>query len=150
MTEGRSALGIWYGSMPVGSLYFDHRDERWSLQYLPAWLAEPSAFALSPQLPLHPPAEGHRSSTVRRFLQNLLPEGQQLDDVAKSCGLSKNNVYGLVQALGAETTGAFRFLPIDVTEDGPQDQPPRLGGAETGLCCKATRAGTRACRGVQQ
>ncbi|MBF5007377.1 HipA domain-containing protein [Diaphorobacter caeni] len=126
MTEANaSALGIWCGGERVGSIQFDHGDERWGLQYSPTWLANGAAFPLSPQLPLQTPPEGHGSSAVRRFLQNLLPEGPQLDDIARACGLSKANVYGLVQALGAETTGAFRFLPIDATGDEAVDQPAR-------------------------
>ena len=126
MTQAPLALNIWCGSESVGRVQFDPLDERWSLQYSPSWQADDAAFALSPQLPLQAPATGYGSSTLRRFLQNLLPEGQQLDDIARSCGLSKSNVYGLVQALGAETTGAFRFLPVDAVGREPTGQPARV------------------------
>jgi serine/threonine-protein kinase HipA len=53
--------------------------------------------------------------------KNLLPEGRALDIVAASQGVAKTNVYGLIQALGAETTGAFRFLPHG--EDGWRPRP---------------------------
>lgn len=54
-----------------------------------------------------------QSRSIRWFLENLLPEGRALDIVAASQGISKNSLFGLIAAVGAETTGAFRFLPPD-------------------------------------
>jgi serine/threonine-protein kinase HipA len=53
------------------------------------------------------------SSTVRRFLENLLPEGRALDIVSTTSQVSKNNIYGLIRALGQETSGALSFRPDD-------------------------------------
>lgn len=58
---------------------------------------------------------------MRRFIENLLPEGRALDIAASANGVAKTNVYGLIHELGAETTGAFRFLPDGV--DGAIEQP---------------------------
>ena len=52
-------------------------------------------------------AEAH-STDVRLFFENLLPEGQALDDAACASGTSKSNLMGLMIALGKETAGAIR------------------------------------------
>jgi serine/threonine-protein kinase HipA len=51
---------------------------------------------------------------VRRFFENLLPEGKALDDAAAAHRLSKANLYGLLHVLGRETTGAITLLPEGV------------------------------------
>ncbi len=117
-------LALWAGRRHVADIRHLPLDDAWTLAYTPAWLADPDAYPLSPALPLAPPAGGHRSASVRRFLENLLPEGRALDIVASVRGVAKTNVHGLIQALGTETTGAFRFLAPH--EDGarPPDEHP--------------------------
>ena len=97
----------------MADIRYQAEDETWALAYSPEWLASPEAYGLSPALPLQAPAGGYTSASVRRFIENLLPEGRALDIVAASQGVAKSNVYGLIQALGTETTGAFRFLTPD-------------------------------------
>lgn len=109
-------LKLWSSETPVADVRYQAEDETWALTYTPEWLASPQAYGLSPALPLQAPEQGYASASVRRFIENLLPEGRALDIVAASQGVTKSNVYGLIQALGAETTGAFRFLPPD--QDG--------------------------------
>jgi serine/threonine-protein kinase HipA len=91
----------------------DPLNESWSLAYTADWRSDRQAIALSPALQLHAECS---SASIRRFIENLLPEGRALDIVASAQGVAKSNVYGLIRALGAETTGAFRFLPQG--EDG--------------------------------
>ncbi len=57
-------------------------NDRWSLDYDADWVATPAAFPLSPALPFHPPAEGYAAGAVKRFVENLLPEGRALDITA--------------------------------------------------------------------
>jgi serine/threonine-protein kinase HipA len=47
------------------------------------------------------------SATVRRFIENLLPKGRALDIAATIHKVSRNNIFGLVRELGAETAGAL-------------------------------------------
>lgn len=112
-------LSLWTHKRHVADIGHLPLDDHWSLSYRPDWQNDPAAFPLSPALPLQAPPEGYRSASIRRFLENLLPEGRALDIVASTQGVVKSNVYGLIQALGAETTGAFRFLPHG--EDGAQE-----------------------------
>ena len=114
-------LSLWAQQRHVAEIGHMALEDQWSLNYTAAWQADPDAFPLSPALPLQAPPGGYGSASIRRFLENLLPEGRALDIVASSCGVAKSNVYGLIHALGAETTGAFRFLPQG--EDGSKEQP---------------------------
>ena len=50
---------------------------------------------------------------MRRFLENLLPEGRALDIVASTYQVAKNNLYGLIRELGQETSGALAFFAAE-------------------------------------
>lgn len=117
-------LSLWSQDTSVADIGYDPATESWSLAYSPAWKKSPDAYNLTPALPLHPPVGGYASSTVKRFLENLLPEGRALDIVVSSNGIAKSNIYGLIRALGSETTGAFRFLAADDTGDAPSTPAP--------------------------
>jgi len=83
--------------------------DTWSLAYAGTWLELPSAFPLSPALPLTPPGQAYDSRSIKRFIEHLLPEGHALDVAVTSNGLAKSNVFGLIRALGSETAGVLRF-----------------------------------------
>lgn len=118
MTASSHLLCLWMDKRLIADIEYEPAEEHWSLRYAADWLADPDAFPLSPAMSLGAKIS---SGTVRRFLENLLPEGHALDIVASSQGIAKSNVFGLIHALGAETTGAFRFLPQGV--DGTVEQP---------------------------
>jgi serine/threonine-protein kinase HipA len=110
---GEHALFLWASDRKVARLGYTPMDDRWSLQYVPEWIAHAAAFPLSPALPFMAPEAGYAPGSVKRFIENLLPEGRALDISATTYRLSKSNVFGLISALGAETAGAFRFWPGD-------------------------------------
>ncbi len=104
-------LEVWLDQDRVGTLTFDARGNRFAFDYLAEWSARSDAYPLSPGLPLintEQPADVH-SAIVRRFFENLLPEGQALDDAARNHQISKGNLVGLLIALGRETAGALRL-----------------------------------------
>jgi HipA-like protein len=105
------ALALWANGQRVAELAHEAMDDKWSFGYDAAWLKDAAAFPLSPALPLTRPAEGYPSAVVKRFIENLLPEGRALEVIAAISKVSKSNVYALIAELGAETTGAFRFWP---------------------------------------
>jgi len=105
----RHALWVYAGRSCAGTLAYDSLDHAFSFEYDTAWVEAAQAYPLSPHFPLRGPAPS--SATVRRFLENLLPEGRALDVVATTHRISKSNVFGLVRELGAETAGALSFLP---------------------------------------
>lgn len=103
------ALNVFDGTSRVGALGYESLDEVFSFEYDPRWTGFAQSYSISPHiLMLGQPAA---SSTVRRFLENLLPEGRALDIVATTNQVSRNNIYGLIRELGQETSGALRFLP---------------------------------------
>ncbi|MEO8152501.1 MAG: HipA domain-containing protein [Rhodoglobus sp.] len=116
------SLSIWADSQKVAILSYEPLSDRWSLSYERDWVADPRAFPLSPALPFEPPESGYAVGALKRFVENLLPEGRALDITATTYHVSKSNIFGLINALGTETTGAFRFWP-------PNEQPPSVAAA---------------------
>ncbi len=107
-------LNAWAAGRRVGTLIYDGATGRFAFEYVPEWVASGTAFPLSPALPLQRPQEvrdEHHSVSVRRFFENLLPEGKALDDAVAAHRLSKANLYGLLRVLGRESTGAISLLP---------------------------------------
>jgi serine/threonine-protein kinase HipA len=123
-------LSVWANSDHVADITHDARHDTWDLAYTPLWRGRPDSFPLCPSLPMPPP--GHSAAiryppgAIKRFLENLLPEGHALDAVATSQRISRNNIFGLVRTIGSEATGAFRFVSPDSTGAGPHSEtPPR-------------------------
>jgi len=105
-------LQVFRAQDPVGLLRFDPESDAFSFDYAASWVTRADTFQLSPHIPFDQPAS---AVTVRRFIQNLLPEGQALDVAASYSNVSKGNVFGLIHALGSESAGALRFLPLSRT-----------------------------------
>ncbi len=104
----RDELSVFDGTAQVGTLAYESLEERFSFNYEAAWRAKPSAYSISPHI-LMMATDPYPSGNVRRFLENLLPEGRALDIVATTHKVSKNNLYGLIRELGRETAGALSF-----------------------------------------
>jgi serine/threonine-protein kinase HipA len=88
----------------LGKILLEEKGELYALEYAPSWL-DGVGFPVSPHLK---PGEC-ASESVRRFLANLLPEGRWLEELAVSTHISRSNIFGLVAAIGTETTGALTF-----------------------------------------
>lgn len=114
-----SALDVFAEEQRVGRLAFDAEGERFEFCYATSWQDSPGAWPISPSFPLDgaPPSSG----SVRRYLENLLPEGRALDVVLSTTRLARANVFGLVRELGRELSGALSFLPEGTAP------PPRAG-----------------------
>lgn len=106
------ALDIYAGSAHVARLGLDRIADRYHLQYTQAWQHSADGYALSPHLPWGQAADTH---AIRRFLENLLPEGRALDVASVHSNIQKNNIFGLIRYLGRETTGGLTFLPAGQT-----------------------------------
>ncbi len=119
------ALTLWADGQKVATLGYEALNDRWSLNYDADWVAAHGAFPLSPVLPFQPSADGYAVGAVKRFVENLLPEGRALDITATTYRVSKSNIYALISALGTETTGAFRFWRSDEVPPVVAAKPPR-------------------------
>lgn len=97
-------LAVFLNRERLGTITLHGQEDRYELEYAPSWLDGPG-FPISPHLK---PGEC-RSESVKRFLSNLLPEGKYLEELSMDNQVSKNNIFGLVALIGAETTGALSF-----------------------------------------
>lgn len=88
----------------LGKIILDRQSETYGLEYDETWIGG-GGFPISPHLKFHKSTD----DSVRRFLSNLLPEGRWLEELSLSSHISKSNTYGLIAAIGSETTGALTF-----------------------------------------
>jgi len=102
MSDNR--LKITIAGRVVASIWIDKDDETYKFEYGDEW--KENGFAVSPHLKLHQPL---KSGTVRRFLENLIPEGKGLEDITKFAHISKNNTFAIIKAIGHDTSGALMF-----------------------------------------
>lgn len=87
----------------VGIINVDE-DENYHLVYDESWIN--SGFPISPHLNFD---HVYTSSTVKKFLENLIPEGEGLEDIASFAHISKSNTYAMMHTIGYETAGALMF-----------------------------------------
>jgi serine/threonine-protein kinase HipA len=106
------ALAVFMDKVRVGTL---HNEEPLSFSYDDAWLADPAAKPIDPQIPLQ--AGKIASIYVYAFFENLLPEGDQRKLVSLRHHVS--TVFGLLATVGGDTAGSCVLLPL-----GQLPQPP--------------------------
>ena len=99
-------LEVWLFSDRVGTLSLV--DGRLSFCYVPDWLSQPGAIALSASLPLQ--AEPFDDRNARPFFAGLLPEGQMRRLIAQQFQVSGQNDFALLEHIGGECAGAVTFL----------------------------------------
>lgn len=87
----------------VGKLSID-RDENYHFEYDEDWIKK--GFAISPHLAFH---QEYSSGDIKRFLENLIPEGEGLEDIATFAHISKNNTFAIMHTIGYDTAGALMF-----------------------------------------
>jgi len=105
------SLNVFDADALVATLDYQSLEEQFALRYTAEWIDASSSYSISPHIPLKGPAAS--SSTIRRFIENLLPEGRALDIVSTTYQISRNNLYGFIRELGQETAGALSFFPDD-------------------------------------
>ena len=73
-------LRVWANARPLG--WFGHAEAEFFFEYDEQWLSQPGAYPLTPQFALAPAR--YTGALVRSFFENLLPEGDALDDVVSA------------------------------------------------------------------
>ena len=101
------ALDVFLKEQLVGRLEQDDGGTM-RFRYDEAWLASPTAQALSASLPLQPERFGRNE--CRPFFAGLLPEEDSRRLIAKSFGVSERNDFALLEKIGAECAGAVSLL----------------------------------------
>lgn len=106
------SLRVMLADAEVGHLRVDAQQQL-QFDYTDDW--RQTGFPLTPSVPLSPSADHPvewRDAAVAYF-QNLLPEGQALEDVCRSLQISRSSTFGLLRAMGREAAGAVRMLESD-------------------------------------
>ena len=101
-------LDVYWNHDLVGQCQLDAR-RHFVFQYAASWLEKANAIPLSLNLPLQPDA--FDDDRARPFFSNLLPESELRTLIAQKLGLSEQNDFALLEAVGGECAGAISLLP---------------------------------------
>ena len=119
----KNSLNVYYKNDVVGILTFDDNSEEFSFSYTDNWKKE--GFEISPHIKFNSLCQ---SGNIKKFLDNLLPEGKGLEVFSLFFQITKNNTLALTREIGNETSGALSFFethqqkiptlsrPIDIKE----------------------------------
>jgi len=111
-------LNVFLHDQCVGTLRLD-KGRRFVFQYAEVWLQQAHAVPLSIHLPLQPGV--FEDVQARPFFANLLPESEMRRVIARRLGLSEQNDFALLEAIGGECAGAVSLLPDDQVPEGTPD-----------------------------
>ena len=94
-------------------------DGRISFVYSDRWLGADDIWPVSQSIPLR--SGNHEHAPVERFFGNLLPEGRLRYMVCRRLGISEDNDFELLKAVGGECAGALRIVPDEMEADGNRE-----------------------------
>lgn len=104
-------LNVFWGARLVGCLEMGRDDTQMSFTYAGSWLSADRALPISLSLPLS--EAPYQGGTAHWFFANLLPEGTLRQLLARRLGLSVDNDFALLSAIGGECAGALAVTPTD-------------------------------------
>ena len=102
-------LRVWANVRPMG--WFGHEAGEFFFEYDPQWLSQTGGYVLAPQFALT--AQRYTGVLVKTFFENLLPEGEALEDVTAAIELRDASAFDLLGRLGQELPGVLSLLPYD-------------------------------------
>lgn len=105
----QAPLKVYWERKLVGELRLE--EGRLAFRYDDAYRAASGALPLSRRLLLGGEWFGHDAAEA--FFANLLPEGAIRRQVARQLGISAENTYALLEAIGGDCAGAVSVLPPD-------------------------------------
>lgn len=114
-------LTVWWNTRVAGELTID-RGGAMHFAYAPEWLTDAAAPPLSQALPKH--EEPYPDAACKAVFGGLLPEEGQRTAVAAALGVSPDNPFRLLQALGGDVAGALAFLPEGEVPTAPDLSHP--------------------------
>ncbi len=101
-------LYIHYNKSLVGVISYEALSKSYSLEYDEQWKKD--GFEISPSLGFDNPS----NDAVGRFIENLLPEGDGLEELSVYFHISKSEKFSILKQIGLETTGALTFTDSEV------------------------------------
>ena len=112
-------LNLWYHDQRIGHLERDGSG-LWRFLPDPDW----QSFMLSPHLPLGATVvDSENRRTVEWFFENLLPEGNLREFLARKMGVRTEDTWALIRQYGKDVAGALSILPDG---EAPDDEKPAL------------------------
>ncbi|WP_224958384.1 type II toxin-antitoxin system HipA family toxin [Geomonas subterranea] len=109
-------LKVYWEHRLVGELTLE--EGRLAFRYDDEYRAVPGALPLSCRLPLGDERFDHKATEA--FFANLLPEGAIRRQIARQLGISAENTFSILEAIGGDCAGAVSVLP-------PEDHPGERG-----------------------
>lgn len=103
-------LVVWWDDRQAGELSID-KGGAMHFAYALEWLADETAPALSHAMPKQ--QKPFRDHACKAVFGGLLPEESQCTAIARALGVSPDNPFRLLEALGGDVAGALAFLPKD-------------------------------------
>lgn len=105
----QQTLIVFYKTFKVGKVYLD-TSGFFCFEYFNEWLSSPDSFAISHSLPL---AGITYVDSAHTYFGNLLPEGKIRKLISGRLGVSAENDFELLKALGEDCAGAFTLRPLE-------------------------------------
>lgn len=115
MPTQNSSLKVYFGEMVVGEIYED-QFHNLEFKYMSSWLENEKNFSISQSLPL---ATKTYKAEAQNYFANFLPEGDVRTAVARRFGVSVDNDFRLLEAIGGECAGALTIgqKPVELDND---------------------------------
>ena len=129
-------LTVWWNAQVAGELTID-RGGAMHFAYAPEWLADAAGPPLSQALPKR--AEPYPDAMCNAVFGGLLPEEGQRTAIAAALGVSPDNPFRLLQALGGDVAGALAFLPKGEPPPAPDLAHPAQALDEAALAALLER-----------
>lgn len=102
-------LRVWANVRPMG--WFGYASTEFFFEYDKEWLNLEGGYVLAPQFPLT--EQRYTGNLVRSFFENLLPEGDSLDDILAAINLRTANSLEILAKLGKDLPGVLSILAPD-------------------------------------
>lgn len=125
------SLHVWFDDRLVGLLVQTDSGQL-AFTYDFTWLEDGATPPISRSLPKRD-APFSQNECIP-FFDGLLPEGGQRNLIALIHGVSKNNAYSLLEAIGGEVAGALTFLPLALR---PEPKTTAVGAGGEALSAEA-------------
>lgn len=121
------SLAVWWGQRIAGTLSID-RGGAMHFSYAPDWLTDPATSDLSRAMPKR---EAECDDAIcKAVFGGLLPEEGQRTAIARALGVSPDNPFRLLAALGGDVAGALAFLPTgEIPPEATTGDPEPLDDA---------------------
>jgi len=97
-------LYVYYQKQLVGEIEYDSMENSYAFNYNEEWIKD--GFEISPSLKFN---NNISSNVIKSFIENLLPEGEGLEELSMIFHISKANKFLILKHIGLDTAGALTF-----------------------------------------